>query len=50
MGILGALVFVISACSLKVGSEQWCTDMKGKPKSDWSANDAVDYAKHCILK
>ncbi len=50
IGIVGALVFVLSACAAKVGSEQWCADMKSKPKGDWSANEATDFAKHCILK
>ncbi|NVK00960.1 MAG: DUF3012 domain-containing protein, partial [Oceanospirillaceae bacterium] len=26
------------------------TDMKEKPKGDWSANEATDFAKHCLLK
>ena len=50
LGIVGALLFVLSACSAKVGSEQWCADMKSKPKGNWSANEAADFAKHCILK
>ncbi|MDD1824869.1 DUF3012 domain-containing protein [Photobacterium sp. ZSDE20] len=36
------------ACT-KVGSEAWCTDMKEKPKGDWTANEAGDFAKHCIF-
>jgi hypothetical protein len=43
-------VMFLSACAPKVGSEQWCADMKGKPKGDWTANQAVDFAKHCVLK
>jgi len=23
--------------------------MSDKPKGDWSANEAVDYAKHCLF-
>jgi hypothetical protein len=42
---LGAL-----ACSPKVGSDAWCAKMKETPKGDWSANDAADFAKHCVFK
>ena len=38
------------ACAPEVGSDAWCADMKEKPKGDWTANDAADFAKHCILK
>ncbi len=44
--IAGALT---AACSPEVGSEEWCADMKDKPKGDWTANEATDFAKHCIL-
>ncbi len=40
--------FALSACT-EVGSEAWCEDMKEKPKGDWSANEAADFTKHCIL-
>ncbi|WP_122055736.1 DUF3012 domain-containing protein [Vibrio sp. Evd11] len=33
----------------EVGSEAWCADMKKKPKGDWTANEAGDFAKHCIF-
>ena len=39
-----------SGCSPKVGSERWCEALKGKPKGDWSANEAADFATHCIFK
>jgi hypothetical protein len=38
-----------TACSPEVGSEEWCSQMKEKPKGDWTANEAADFAKHCIL-
>lgn len=47
-----ALLFVagaLTACSPEVGSEEWCAEMKDKPKGDWTANEAKDFAKHCIL-
>ncbi|WP_038012998.1 DUF3012 domain-containing protein [Terasakiella pusilla] len=39
----------LSACSPEVGSKEWCADMKEKPKGDWSANEATDFAKHCVF-
>ena len=44
-----AALATLSACSPEVGSEEWCKDMKEKPKGDWSANEAADFAKHCVL-
>lgn len=39
----------LSACSPEVGSEDWCNDLKEKDKGDWTANEAGNYAKHCIM-
>ncbi len=49
--LLAALLAVtaLTGCSPEVGSERWCKDMDAKPKGDWSANEAADYAKHCVL-
>ena len=47
--ILLALLGFVAACEPEVGSEAWCSDMKDKPKGDWTANEAADFAKHCIL-
>lgn len=44
-----AMVASVTACSPEVGSKEWCDDMKEKPKGDWSANEAADFAKHCVL-
>ena len=49
--VLGAAVAVVlAACSPEVGSDEWCNDMMEKDKGDWSVNEAVDFAKHCVLK
>ncbi|MEH6502849.1 MAG: DUF3012 domain-containing protein [Cycloclasticus sp.] len=49
--VLSAMfVFSISACTPEVGSEQWCTNMKEKPKADWTANQTTDFARNCIFK
>jgi hypothetical protein len=39
----------LAGCSPAVGTEAWCRDMTAKPKGDWSANEAADFAKHCIF-
>ncbi|HET8806908.1 MAG TPA: DUF3012 domain-containing protein [Methylophaga sp.] len=46
--IIGLVIF-ISGCSPEVGSTEWCVMMKEKPKGDWTANEAGDYAQHCLL-
>lgn len=44
---LGALG--LSGCTAEVGSERWCGQMDETPKGDWTANDAADYARHCLI-
>ncbi len=39
----------LAACSPEVGSKEWCGDLEKKSKGDWSANEAKNYAKHCVL-
>ncbi|GIU06392.1 MULTISPECIES: DUF3012 domain-containing protein [unclassified Shewanella] len=50
LSLVCALIFGLSACAPEVGSEAWCKQMKEKPSGDWSANEATDYAKHCVFK
>lgn len=50
--ILAALlagVLLLAGCAPEVGSAEWCTDMKEKPKGDWSANELKDFTKHCLI-
>ena len=47
--IAAAFAAMASACSPEVGSKEWCEELKAKPKDDWSANEAMDYTKHCIF-
>ena len=42
-------LFVSSACSPEVGSEAWCEAMNEQPTGDWTANEAADYARHCLF-
>jgi hypothetical protein len=46
LGIAAAL----TACKPEIGSKAWCEAMQAKPKGDWTANEAADYAKHCLFK
>ncbi|MDM3871371.1 DUF3012 domain-containing protein [Porticoccus sp. W117] len=41
---------MLAACAPEVGSKAWCEAMKEKPKGDWTANEAADFAKHCIFR
>ena len=41
---------LVSGCSPEVGSEAWCQQLKEKPKGDWTANEAGDFAKHCVFR
>ncbi len=40
----------IAACSPEIGSDAWCEAMAEKPKGDWTANQATDFAKDCVFK
>jgi len=51
LSTLAAAFFLsLSACAPEVGSDAWCTDMKQKDKAEWTANQATDFAKHCVFK
>ena len=47
--VLCTLILLLSACAPEVGSKEWCVQMKEKPKGEWTANEAKDYAKHCLF-
>jgi hypothetical protein len=47
---LSLLLTQLIACSAELGSDEWCDDLKAKPKGDWSTNEAKDYTKHCLFK
>lgn len=48
LSLLGAVLLM--GCAPEVGSDAWCEDMKNKDKGDWTANQAADFAKHCVFK
>ncbi|MCW8907056.1 MAG: DUF3012 domain-containing protein [Sedimenticola sp.] len=49
LGITLLVALGLVGCAPEVGSEAWCQQMKEKPKGDWSANEAADFAKHCVF-
>ncbi|WP_417832872.1 DUF3012 domain-containing protein [Terasakiella sp.] len=49
IAVLALSVAGLSACSPEVGSKEWCADLKEKPKGDWSANEAAEFAKSCVF-
>ena len=44
-----SLTLLLAACSPEVGSAEWCEDMKGKDKGQWTAEEATTFAKSCLL-
>jgi Protein of unknown function (DUF3012) len=48
LAALGVAI-LLAACSPEIGSERWCGAMRDKPRGDWSANEALEYARSCII-
>ena len=48
--VMFCLLATLVSCSNEVGSKEWCEDMKQKPKADWTAKEAANYAKHCLIR
>ncbi|HEY9163194.1 MAG TPA: DUF3012 domain-containing protein [Magnetovibrio sp.] len=49
LGFVAAMGLGVTACAPDVGSPEWCEQMKEKPKGDWSANEAAEFAKNCLM-
>jgi hypothetical protein len=47
--LVGSLTAWLAACTPEVGSERWCEVMRDKPRGDWTANDALEFARSCVL-
>lgn len=45
-----AMLLLAAACAPEVGSARWCDAMRDKPRGDWTANEAVDFARHCLFE
>jgi hypothetical protein len=43
------LLGTLGACAPEVGSQRWCEEMRDTPRGDWSANDALEFARHCVI-
>ena len=41
---------ILVGCAPEVGSKAWCEQMDKKPKGDWTASEAGDYAKSCVFR
>lgn len=39
----------LAGCAPEVGSERWCEMMRETPRADWSTNNALDFARYCVL-
>lgn len=48
MFLLLFVCLLMTSCA-KVGSDAWCENMEEKPKGDWTANEAGDYTKYCLM-
>lgn len=48
--LLCCVLTLVAGCAPEVGSERWCRMMQEKPKGEWSANEAGNFAKHCLFK
>jgi hypothetical protein len=46
--ILGLAAW-LGGCAPETGSPRWCETMRDKPSGDWSANEAVEFARSCLL-
>ena len=44
------LPLMLAACAPEVGSEAWCKQIAEKGPADITANEAMDYARHCVLQ
>ena len=45
-----ATAFFLYGCSPEVGSNAWCEALDKKPKGEWTADEAGEYAKSCIFR
>lgn len=49
LSLIISIMLLTTACAPEVGSEEWCEQLKEKPKGDWTATEAKDFTKHCIF-
>jgi len=44
-----AMAAWLCGCAPEVGSPRWCEAMREKPRGDWTANEALEFARSCVL-
>jgi len=49
IGLVTAMT-ILTGCAPEVGSNAWCEALDKKPKGDWKANEAGQYAKSCVFR
>ena len=49
-GIVVSTLGLVVGGAPEVSSEAWCEDMKAKPRGDWTASEATDFAKSCVFR
>jgi len=47
--VLLSLFFLMASCA-KIGSKNWCEEMKQKSRGDWTFNEAKTYASKCAFR
>lgn len=47
--MIASFVTAVAACAPEIGSKRWCAAMRDKPRGDWTGNEALDFARHCVL-
>ena len=47
--LLAGVAAWLAACAPEVGSERWCEQMRDKPRGDWTGNEALEFARSCVL-
>jgi hypothetical protein len=50
IALVAALLMTVSGCAPEVGSPRWCEAMKQKPRGDWTANEALEFARSCVIQ
>ena len=48
--LTASIMVLITGCAPEVGSEAWCKKLSEKPKGEWTANEASEYARSCLLR
>ena len=47
--LLVGMTVLLLGCAPEVGSERWCEAMREKARGDWTANEALEFARSCVL-